>query len=297
MAANGGTKAQMMSHAPLAPTVSSKVPKAPVATAANSEIAADLGLGGTGLGSLGDVSAWTGDWLWGEGGSSSDACRPQGLPSSPIASGSSSDPICGESDTSASPSASGSSESGSTAPEAQDGLLDAAADWVFGENGGEAWGDILDCVTGEEEWASGPTGGFMPQSLADEMDAVRQIVPEDAADNGMHAWHAGTNAMLADKLGIVGAPLILAGGLFHETPMDWNSWQAEEEFQGPVNHAIDSAMDIVSNVVGMGYGYLDPSDEAVQHAVDAGNEVPGPGDPDPAFGGDGAYQRRPASEE
>jgi len=174
------------------------------------------------------------------------------------------------------------------------GFLESAADWVVGENGGEAWGDIWDCVTGAEPWAGGPTGGFMPQNLADDMAAVGGMVPADAGDNGMHAWHAGSNAMLAEKLGILGAPLILAGGLFHETPLDWASWNAEEDFQGPVNHAIDSGTDIISNIVGMGIGYFDPSDDAIQHAIDVGNKIPGPGDPDPAFGGTGPYNGNPS---
>ncbi len=155
-------------------------------------------------------------------------------------------------------------------------------------------GDILDCARGKEEWATGPTGGFMPQSLADGMNDVREQVPADAADNGMHAWHAGSNAMLAEKLGIVGAPLIFAGGLYHESPLDWGSFTAEEEFQGAVNHAADSSMDIVSNVTGMGIGYFDNSGNAVKNAIEVGNKIPGPGDPDPAFGGGGAYQGHPS---
>lgn len=183
---------------------------------------------------------------------------------------------------------------GSSSSSGEDrGILGSAVDWVVGENGGEMWGDIWDCVTGEQEWAGGPTGGFMPQSLADEMNNVRDMVPDNAHENGMHAWHAGSNAMLAEKLGILGAPLILAGGLFHETPLDWESWKAEEEWQGTVNHQIDSAMDIVSNVVGMGIGYFG-GDDAVQTAIDVGNHIPGPGDPDPAFGGAGGYQGNPS---
>jgi len=172
-------------------------------------------------------------------------------------------------------------------------MLGSAVDWLIGENGGEMWGDIWDCVTGQEEFVDGPTGGFMPQSMADEMSNVRDMVPENAGDNGMHAWHAGTNAMLAEELGVVGAPLIFLGGLFHETPLDKESFDAEREWQGPVNHTIDSVMDIVSNVVGMGIGYLDPTDNAVEHAIAVGNHIPGPGDPDPEFGGDGRYAGNP----
>lgn len=70
----------------------------------------------------------------------------------------------------------------------------------------------------------------------------------------MHAWHAESNAMRAQKLGIVGAPLIFASGLFHESPLDWESFKAEQEYQGTVNHVADSSMDIVANLVGMGIG-------------------------------------------
>ncbi len=194
--------------------------------------------------------------------------------------------LLGLSSTSSSGAASGTSSGGSSNPTpapgsgSSGGFLDSTIDWMLGDNGGEAWGDIWDCITGDQPWAPGPTGGFMPQSIADEMAHVGSMVPADAGDNGMHAWHAGTNAMLAEKLGVVGAPLIFAGGLFHETPLDWDSWWAEEEYQGTINHGIDSAMDIVANVV--------------ENAIETGNAIPGPGDPDPAFGGGGPYKGNPS---
>ncbi|MFH1467130.1 MAG: DUF4157 domain-containing protein [Pseudomonadota bacterium] len=193
-------------------------------------------------------------------------------------------------DTTAAAASSGATWLGEQASDAWDFTQDAgsaAVDWTIGENGGEAWGDIWDGVTGAAPLVPGPTGGVLPQSLADEMWQVNGMVPSDAAENGMHAWHAGTNAMLAEKLGIVGAPLIFLGGLYHESPLDRESFKAEQDWQGTVNHLLDSTTDIVANTLGMGIGYLDPSDDAVQHAITVGNEIPGPGDPDPAFGGPG----------
>jgi hypothetical protein len=49
---------------------------------------------------------------------------------------------------------------------------------------------------------------------------------------------------------------------------------------------LDSTMDIVANVFGMGLGYLNPG-VSVPDAVKWGNYIPGPGDPDQAFGGAG----------
>lgn len=190
---------------------------------------------------------------------------------------------------------SGSLSTGSgSAGTASTGSGGGVLDWIIGENGGAAWGEIWDCITGDEQLVPGPTGGLLPPSLADEMNVVRNMVPADAHENGMHAWHAGTNAMLAEKLGIVGAPLIFLGGLFHESPLDWASFQAEQECQGTVNHALDSTMDIVSNVVGMGMGYFDTSGNAVQNAIDVGNDIPGPGETDPAFNGGGCYDGNPS---
>lgn len=161
-------------------------------------------------------------------------------------------------------------------------------DRVIGENYGAAWRSMF-----TEKWVNGPTGGKLPQSLADGMKAVGASVPADAAANGMHAWHAGSNAYLAGKLGLIGAPALFAGGLFHESPFDWGSFQAEQQFQGTVNHVLDSTMDIVANVFGMGVGYLNPG-VGVDDAVKWGNYIPGPGEPDPAFGGGGPYKGNPA---
>jgi hypothetical protein len=69
-----------------------------------------------------------------------------------------------------------------------------------------------------EKWVGGTTGGFLPESLKNEMDAV--AYPSDAGKNGMHAWHAGTNAALTHKLGSFGALFVFVGGLIHESPID-----------------------------------------------------------------------------
>jgi hypothetical protein len=163
-----------------------------------------------------------------------------------------------------------------------------AIDWVIGEDFGAAWRSAF-----TEKWVPGPTGGLMPESLAKGLREVGLSLPDDATANGMHAWHAGSNAYLAQKLGIVGAPLIFLGGLYHESPLDWGSFQAEQHFQGTVNHILDSTTDIVANLFGMLVGYTVPTKSAVDIAVRAGNYIPGPGEPDPAFGGKGPYKGNP----
>ena len=96
--------------------------------------------------------------------------------------------------------------------------------------------------------------------------------------NGMHAWHAASNAYLIQELGLIGAPIIMLGGIIHETPIDWNSWNAERIGLGMVNHIIDSVWDIVANVTGMGLGLLGVSPKT---AGEIGNQIPRPGDPNP----------------
>ena len=119
------------------------------------------------------------------------------------------------------------------------------------------------------------------------------MTPADAYKNGMHAWHAGSNAYLAREFGIVGAPLIFLGGAFHESPLDWKSFMAEQDFQGTVNHFLDSFTDMIANSFGMWLQYKYPSPHTVGGAIYLGNYIPGPGDPDPTFGGGGAYNGDP----
>jgi len=162
-------------------------------------------------------------------------------------------------------------------------------DWLIGEGGGAAWRAAF-----TENWIEGPTGGLMPESLAAGIDDVLATLPDSSVANGMHSWHSGSNAFLAQRLGLIGALAMFAGGIYHETPLDWRSFMGEQESQGSVNHLLDSLTDISANLFGMGVGYLDFTDDAVGHAVVWGNYIPGPGEPDPQFGGAGVYQGDPA---
>ena len=174
------------------------------------------------------------------------------------------------------------------------GLLSSIATFVIGENYGEAWRDMF-----AGRWSRGssprglPTGWSLPKSLAEAMEALAGLLPGNAMDNGMHAWHAGSNALAARKLGILGAPLIVLAGIVHETPLDWRSFKAEQKFQGTVNHFLDSVTDIGANLFGLAVGYV-AGGSAVGLATRWGNYIPGPGETDPAFGGDGAYEGSPS---
>jgi RHS repeat-associated protein len=139
-----------------------------------------------------------------------------------------------------------------------------------------------------EKWTSGTTGGKMPTSLVALMESVQTTVSIDHPDaglNGMHAWHAGTNAVLSNKLGPIGALVVFLGGLFHESPFDRGSFGAEQTYQGTINHILDSGSDIIANVFGISMGLLLPKTWAEKISIKLGNQIPGPGDADPAFGG------------
>jgi hypothetical protein len=134
------------------------------------------------------------------------------------------------------------------------------------------------------------TGGRLPESLAHGIVNVRHSVPANANLNGMHAWHAGSNAYFAQRFGLLGSGFIAYAGLFHESPLDSGSFQAEQDHQGTVNHFLDSITDIQANVFGMMIGYLSnvmPETVGVDTAIKFGNYIPGPGEPDPEFGGTG----------
>lgn len=173
-------------------------------------------------------------------------------------------------------------------PPHQSGLPQSAVDRIIGRDGGAAWISIFN-----DPWVPGPTGGLLPETLARGLLDVAGGVPADAYKNGMHAWHAGSNAYLARELGMIGAPLIFLGGAFHESPLDWKSFMAEQHYQGTINHLLDSSMDMIANVFGMWLQYKFPGPHAIKAAVHVGNYIPGPGDPDPAFGGAGAYNGDP----
>ena len=148
----------------------------------------------------------------------------------------------------------------------------------------------------EDRWAAGadtglPTGLKLPESFARDLGIthhrVHQIAEGTEGRNGMHAWHASTNAIVANRVGPIGAPFLFLAGLVHESPIDWQSFKGEQYWQGTVNHILDSFMDIISNIFGILIGLLIPRRWSVYVAALIGNQIPGPGDPDPAFGGGG----------
>jgi hypothetical protein len=140
-----------------------------------------------------------------------------------------------------------------------------------------------------------------PKTLAKDIKDASKLVwdmnprgsPGDPAKNGMHSWHAATNAAVANRLGPLGAALLWIGGLVHESPIDWGSFQAEQRAQGTVNHILDSSTDIVANTFGILVGFLLPRKVAVKAAAFLGNYIPGPGDPDPTGAGTGGYHGNP----
>lgn len=151
-----------------------------------------------------------------------------------------------------------------------------------------------------EPWSGGknlPTSLALPGTLATDLLQAQQVSHQvtggEAHLNGMHAWHAATNAALSNRLGPIGAHFSWLSGLIHESPLDWGSFWAEQHFQGTVNHILDSSMDIVANYLGMQLGLLLPRELSVRMAAYWGNLIPGPGDPDPAFGGGGHYKGSP----
>ena len=155
-----------------------------------------------------------------------------------------------------------------------------------------------------EKWDSqiGTSGNFKgPKTLADDIKNVDARMwamnprgsAGDPAKNGMHSWHAGTNAALANRMSPVGSVLLWIGGLIHESPIDAKSFAAEQSAQGTVNHILDSTTDIVANTFGILLGLLLPRKVAVPAAIFLGNYIPGPGDPDPTGAGGGGYTGNP----
>lgn len=163
----------------------------------------------------------------------------------------------------------------STPGQAVKSVANAVATPFVGENFGELWRDtISDWVAGR--WGK-TTGIDVPKSLADAINGVEY--PANARRNGYGAWHAGTNALLARKLGIVGAPLVFLGGVFHETPLDRDSFRYEYRTQGAVNHILDSTHDIVANLFGLQLGYAKlnaPTSALVKNVAFWANYIPGP---------------------
>ncbi len=142
----------------------------------------------------------------------------------------------------------------------------------------------------EDKWGPGGTTALaVPRSFANDMDITArradQVSNGTAALNGMHAWHASTNAIAADRVGPFGVPFLILAGVVHESPIDWGSFQAEQTNQGTVNHILDSLTDIVANIFGCIIGLLIPRRWSVFVAALLGNQIPGPGDPDPTMVG------------
>jgi hypothetical protein len=172
-------------------------------------------------------------------------------------------------------------------------IVQRTSDWLIGENFGAGWRAAF-----SERWVPGPTGGLLPESQAKAMWNIRYTkVPQNACMNGMHAWHAGSNAYFVGQYGIFGAPLTFAAGLVHESPLDWKSFWAEQSWQGTINHVLDSITDIVANGFGISVGAIILGTTGVDAAIKYGNYIPGPGEPDPAFGGHGgAYTGNPSDD-
>jgi RHS repeat-associated protein len=156
-----------------------------------------------------------------------------------------------------------------------------------------------------EKWDTPAAGWGMrvPKTLAGDIAYARgslDILKIDAWRNGFKAWHAATNAVLTQRLGPVAVPFLFLAGLFHESPLDWKSFKAEQKNQGTVNHILDSLLDIVANVFGMVIGLIAPRkflhwNPAVAWAAYFGRyAIPGPADRDPEEGGVGpAYSGNP----
>lgn len=179
--------------------------------------------------------------------------------------------------------------------EALGSFLGGLVSFLIGDNFGAAWRrSAVDLVNGR--FGQSTLGRWLPRTLDSIIGYVRGLEPGDRywAREGMNGWHAGTNAALTGSLGLVGAPLLLAGGVLHETPLDFKSFAAETR-QGMVNHALDSVSDIAANIVGISLGLAVPSTSvAIDLATSIGHKIPGPGEIDPAFGGAGHYAGNPA---
>lgn len=131
-----------------------------------------------------------------------------------------------------------------------------------------------------------PTGTNMPRTLGNDLWDAQNATQADANLNGMHSWHAASNAHITTRVGPIGAIFLWLAGIYHET-FDFKSVSGEEYWQGTTNHILDSLTDIVANTFGILIGLILPRRIAVHAASWLGNYIPGPGEPDPAFGGGG----------
>jgi RHS repeat-associated protein len=146
-------------------------------------------------------------------------------------------------------------------------------EFMIGENWGAAYRDMFMYMPKDSK-----TGPPVPANVASAIDMAFAASPPDAYRNGYHAWHAGSNARLTQMFGVVAAPVILLGGVFHETLSD-PSYIGEIERQGIVNARLDSMGDIVANSLGIAIGTFDRSPNGVTRAIQLGNRIPGPIDP------------------
>jgi hypothetical protein len=157
----------------------------------------------------------------------------------------------------------------------------------------ESWEKSPGNATG---FAGDPTTVLkMPLSLQQDVRDAAGRIPDNAFKNGMHAWHAATNAAVAHRAGPVGSMLLVVAGVIHESPIDWGSFMAEQQSQGTLNHILDSLMDIVANIFGILVGLLLPRSWAIEVAAVLGNHIPGPGDPNPrGIAGAAGYTGKPS---
>jgi hypothetical protein len=171
------------------------------------------------------------------------------------------------------------------------GLVLGVLDFAIGEDFARGWTLAL---SGPLE--KGVSSGRVPNGVRGKLEVVRDRSPKDLNTNGAKSWHAGSNAKLAQTLGVIGAPLILAWGIGHET-VDIEGIKKEWHWQGPRNLVLDSLGDILANALGLSIGYLlsGTTFDEVEVAMWASNIIPGPEDPDPDVNGDGVpYRERRA---
>jgi|GEM_PF-598312 len=139
-------------------------------------------------------------------------------------------------------------------------------------------------ITFREKWVNIDTGfGYMkvPQTLAEKVKTIFAYASDSAKQNGYHEEHAGVNAAMARQLGLLGAPLIFAGGVYHEIDIygkNFGSFGIEQRNQGTVNHIFDSLGDIAANVTGILTGLFDRGSNGIGDAMRVGNSIPGPTD-------------------
>lgn len=189
-------------------------------------------------------------------------------------------------------------------PTGLDPLQHRFRDAFIGRNGGEAWGPVWDAIK-NNSLVGGPTGGAMPAEARQLLLDIKASLPADAWKNGMHSWHAGSNAAVVREYGNLAIPVLILSGWFHETPLDTRSFIAEHRAQGYVNHRLDTLGDFAANYLGMfsgmiaNYGNIfseNSKSAGVDFAIAWGNHIPGPGEPDPVFGGPGGrYTGNPST--